>query len=313
MKIIKPKKLKKGDLIGILSPASNPDNLSRIEQGVKYLERLGYKTIIGENVGKNHGYLAGSDQERLHDLHSLFQNKEVKAIICVRGGYGTPRLLDKIDYKLIKSNPKIFVGYSDITALQMAFLKNAGLLTFAGPMLAVDLYDEVEPYTEEFFWRLLTSDKKLGKIELPEHESIFKLTSGQAKGRLIGGNLALIASIIGTPYIPSFKDSILFLEEVGEVPYRVDRMLSQIKHSGGFESLSGIILGAFTDCNEHDPMKKTLSLGEVIDDYFTHLKIPVIYNFPHGHIPLMATLPYGLEVKINATKETVEYLEAAVS
>ncbi len=313
MRIVKPKKLQHGDLIGILSPASSPDDLSRIEKGVKYLEKRGYRVKVAEHVGKNHGYLAGTDTERLSDLHGLFQNKEVKAIFCVRGGYGTPRLLDKVDYKKIKNNPKIFVGYSDITALQMAFLKNAGLVTFGGPMLAVDLYDDVNPYAEDFFWRLLTSEKKMGKVILPENENIFKLTKGNAHGMLVGGNLALVAGLIGTPYLPNFKNSILFLEDVGELPYRIDRMLSQLKLSGALKNIAGVILGSFSDCNEHDPMKKTLSLGEVIDDYFGHLNIPVIYNFPHGHIPAKATLPFGIDVRVNVAKECVEFTEGAVS
>lgn len=313
MRIVKPKKLKPGELIGIVSPASSPDDYLRVEKGVKYLEKNGYKVTVGKNVGKYNGYLAGTDEERLDDLHKLFKNKEVRAIICVRGGYGAPRMLDKIDYPLIKANPKIFVGYSDITALQMAFLKQTGLVTFAGPMLAVDLYDEVNSYTEDFFWRMLTSEKKMGKVELPENENIFKLTKGSGKGVLVGGNLALIASSIGTAYLPSFKDAILFLEDVGELPYRIDRMLSQVKLSGILKEISGVILGSFTDCNEHDPMKKTLSLGEVIDGYFGSLKIPVVYNFPHGHIPEKATLPFGVRVKVNATNETVEYTEGAVT
>ena len=312
MKVVKPKKLKPGDLIGIVSPASSADDYSRVEQGVKYLERIGYRVIVGENVGKYNGYLAGSDEERLSDLHKLFKNKDVKAIICVRGGYGANRILAKIDYKLIKANPKIFVGYSDITALQMAFLKHAGLVTFAGPMLAVDLYDDVNPYAEEFFWRILTSEKKIGKIDLPENENLYKLTKGSSKGKLVGGNLALITGLIGTPYLPPFKDAILFLEDIGELPYRIDRMLSQIKLSGILEETSGVILGSFVDCNEHDPMKKTLSLGEVIDSYFGSLNIPVVYNFPHGHIPVKATLPFGINVKVNASTETVDYIEGAV-
>ena len=162
MRYTKPKRIKKGDLIGIISPASAPDDLSRINSGVRYLEKNGFNVIVGSNVGKNHGYLAGSDDDRISDLHSMFKNKNVKAVLCVRGGYGSPRLLDKIDYSLIKRNPKIFVGYSDITVLQMAFLQKANLVTFAGPMLAVDFYNEVSPFTEEFFWRMITSNKKLG-------------------------------------------------------------------------------------------------------------------------------------------------------
>ena len=313
MKIIKPKKLLKGDVIGIISPASSPDDLLKIESGVKYLEKLGYRTEIGKNVGKYHGYLAGTDEERLDDFHYMFKNKNVKAIMCVRGGYGSPRLLDRIDFKLIGKNPKIFIGYSDITALQLAIFQKTGLVTFAGPMLAVDFSDEVSKYTEEMFWQLITSNKKYGKIDLPDDEKIFSLVKGNAKSRIVGGNLALITSLVGSEYLPAMKDKILFIEEVGEMPYRIDRMLNQLKISKILHQVKGIILGAFIDCNETDPTKRTLTLGEVISDYFENLDIPVIYNFKHGHIKDSATIPFGTMIKLNASRNYVEIAENAVS
>ncbi len=312
MKIVKPKKLSKGDVIGIISPASSPDDLTRIENGVKYFEKLGYRVEIGRNVGKYHGYLAGTNEERLEDLHGMFNNKNVKAIICVRGGYGSPRLLDKIDYKLIAANPKIFVGYSDITALQLAFLKKIGLVTFAGPMVAVDFYDEVSPFTEEMFWTLITSKKSFGKIRLPDDEKIFSITKGNIKGRIVGGNLALVTSLVGTDFLPDFKEKILFLEEVGELPYRVDRMLNQLKLAKLLKQVKGVILGTFTDCNEIDPNKRTLTLGEVISDYFEDLNIPIVYNFKHGHIKNNITIPFGTMFKLNASRNYVEIAESAV-
>jgi muramoyltetrapeptide carboxypeptidase len=313
MKILKPKKLVKGDLIGIISPASSPDDLTRIELGVRYFEKLGYKVEVGKNVGKFHGYLAGTNEERLDDLHYMFKKKEVKAIICVRGGYGSPRILDKIDYKLIGANPKIFVGYSDITALQMAFFQKTGLVTFGGPMVAVDFYNEISPFTEEMFWSLITSKKSYGKISLPEEDKLFTLNKGNTKGRIIGGNLALISSLVGTPYFPAVKDKILFLEDVSEAPYRIDRMLNQLKLAKVLKQPSGVILGAFVDCNESDPSKKTLTLGEVIGDYFGDLKIPIVYNFSHGHLKNNVTIPFGLMFKLNASRSYVEITESAVS
>ncbi len=314
MKIIKPKRIKKKDLIGIISPASSPADLSRVERGVNYFERLGYRVIVGENVGKQRGYLAGTDEERLHDLHSMFRNKEVKAIVCVRGGYGSARLLDKINYNLIRRNPKIFVGYSDITALQMAFLKKAGLVTFAGPMVAVDFYkDEIVEYTEEFFWRIVSSPKKIGKVYNPMKENFYSLVKGKAEGRLIGGNLAVFNSLLGTQYLPAFKDKILFLEDIGEAPYKIDRMLNQLKLAKAFEQINGVMLGRFVDCNEDDPEAKTLTLNEVIDDYFSNLDKPVLYNLKHGHIPENMSLPFGIKVKINTVRKNVEFLESAVS
>lgn len=313
MRYTKPKRLNRGDLIGIISPASTPDDISRVTSGIRYLEKLGYKTIVGSNVGKNHGYLAGSDDERLADLHNMFKNKNVKAIICVRGGYGSPRLLDKIDYKLIKRNPKIFVGYSDITALQMAFLQKANLVTFAGPMLAVDFHDEVSSYTEEFFWRLVTSNKKIGRIKNPNNEKIACLRKGSARGQLVGGNLALLVSLMGTQYFPDIRNKILLLEDTGEAPYRLDRLFNQLRIATVFAKVKGVVLGAFTDCKEADPGKKTLTLGEVIEDYFANMKKPVVYNFQHGHIKDNITIPFGIKAKLNATKGFMELIEGAVS
>jgi len=301
MAIQKPKKLNSKDLIGLISPASTPDEFSRVERGVKYLESLGYRVKVGANVGKSHGYLAGTDQERIDDLHSMFKDKNVKAIFNLRGGYGAFRLLDKIDYRLIKNNPKIFVGYSEITALQMAFLEKAGLISFAGPMVAVDFYDEVSPFTTEMFWQLVTSNKKMGKVKYPESQNMPHLKKGSVSGRIVGGNLAVFTHLLGTPYFPNLTGKILLIEDIGELPYRVDRMLNQLRLAGVFKKVKGIILGRFVDCYERDPNKKTLTLGEVISDYITPLKVPSIYTFPHGHIKDLITIPFGVKVNLNAT------------
>ena len=312
MPLQKPKKLNKKDVIGIISPASSPDEFTRVERGVKYLEGLGYRVKVGANVGKNHGYLAGTDKERVDDIHSMFKDKNVKAIFTVRGGYGAFRLLDKIDYRIVKNNPKIFVGYSEITSLQMAFFEKAELMTFAGPMVAVDFYDEISSYTEENFWETITSNKKLGKLKFPENQKLPYLQKGIASGRLVGGNLAVFAALLGTEYFPNLTGKILMIEEIGELPYRVDRLLNQLRLSGTFKKVKGIILGRFVDCHELDPNKKTLTLGEVISDYVSTLKIPSIYTFPHGHIKDFVTIPFGLKVNINAAKGSVEFMESAV-
>lgn len=314
MRSIKPKKLVKNDVIGIISPASLPDDLSRIEKGVNYLEGLGYRVEVGKNVGKERGYLAGEDSERLEDLHEMFKNKHVKAIFCVRGGYGSGRLLNKINYNLIKKNPKIFVGYSDITALQMAMLVKTGLVTFAGPMVAVDFWkEEVDPFAEEIFWRTLSSSKKIGKVQNPNEEKFFILNKGRGEGKLIGGNLAVFVALMGTPYFPSLKDKVILLEEVGESPYRIDRMLNQLKLANAFNQANAVILGRFVDCYESDTEKKTLTLNEVIADFLEDLSIPVIYNVKHGHIPENITLPFGIKYNVNASRGFINILESAVT
>lgn len=313
MGIIKPKRLQPGDTIGIISPASSPDDLSKINRGIEYLEKLGYRVEVGKNVGSQAGYLAGSDAQRLADLHEMFKNKNIKAIFSIRGGYGSARLLDKIDYKLVRSNPKIFVGYSDINALQMAFFTKTGLITFAGPMVAVDFHDEVSAFTEEVFWRTITSNKKIGKIQNPRKEKFYVLNKGRAAGRILGGNLSLLNSLLGTEYLPKMNGAILLLEDINEAPYRIDRMLNQLRLSKILKQINGVILGYFVDCYEPDPTKQTFSLNEVIIQYFQSIKIPVVYNFRHGHIKDNITIPYGVKCLLNATRSFIEIPENAVS
>ncbi|MCW8848488.1 MAG: LD-carboxypeptidase [Melioribacteraceae bacterium] len=312
MKLLKPKKLESGDVIGIISPSSSPENLEKIENGVNYLEKLGYKVEIGENVGKVHGYLAGTDEERLSDLHSMFKNKNVKAIFSIRGGYGSGRLLNRIDYSLIKKNPKIFVGYSDITLLQMAIYKKTGLVTFAGPMVATDFSGDINEFAEDNFWRIISSTKKIGKLHNPRDEKFYALNSGRGEGPILGGNLAVLGSLMGTEYLPNLKNSILLLEDIGETPYRIDRLLNQLKLAKVFDSVKGIILGRFVDCYEKDKSKETIKLNEVIEHYFSGLKIPVLYSFSHGHIKENLTIPLGLNCKLNTSRGFVEILENAV-
>jgi muramoyltetrapeptide carboxypeptidase len=313
MGIIKPKRLKTGDVIGIISPASSPEDLSKINSGVSYLEKLGYRVEVGKNVGSQEGYLAGSDEQRLNDLHEMFKNKFIKAIFSVRGGYGSGRLLDKINYNLIRNNPKIFVGYSDINALQLAFFSKTGLITFAGPMVAVDFHDEVSAFTEEVFWRTITSNKKIGKLQNPRREKFYLLNKGRASGRILGGNLSLLNSLIGTEYLPKLKGAILLLEDIHEAPYRIDRMLNQLRLAKLFKQINGVILGHFVDCVEQDPTKKSFTLNEVIVEYFQNQKLPVLYNIKHGHIKDNITIPYGIRCVLNATRGFIEIPENAVS
>ena len=313
MKIIKPKRLKKADLIGIISPASAPSDLNRINSAVKYFENIGYRVKVGKNAEKQNKYLAGTDEERLDDFHSMFSDKEVKAILSARGGYGSSRLLDKINYSLIKKHPKIFIGYSDITALQLAIFKETGLVTFAGPMPAVDFWDKVNSFTEENFWKLITSSKKIGKLQNPNSEPFYSITSGRCEGKMLGGNLSMIISLLGTPYLPNLKNSILFLEEVNEKPFRIDRMFNQLRLAKIFNEVIGIVLGRFVDCYENDPQKTSFKLNDVISDYFSKLKIPVVYNVKHGHIKQNITLPIGLKTKINTSRNFIEILESGVS
>lgn len=312
LKTLKPPRLRPGDLIGIVSPASTIADPARIQRGVAYIERQGYRTVVGEHVLKSYGYLAGTDEERAADLHAMFLNPEVKAIMCIRGGYGTPRLLPHIDYRLIARFPKIFVGYSDITTLQLALWKKCGLVTFQGPMVGVDMSDGLDAFTEELFWRLLTSRRKAGSV-LPEDEPASTLWPGKGSGILLGGNLAHLVASVGTPYIPSFKGAILFLEDIGEEPYRVDRMMSQLRHAGILRSAAGILGGNFTDCGIKDPAKPTLTVDEIFRELSVLAPTPFLTNLSFGHESKKITMPIGIKVRMDAEKKTLDFLEGAVS
>jgi muramoyltetrapeptide carboxypeptidase len=311
MDIVKPKKLEKGDTIGMISPASRPKDLTRIDGAIKYLEGLGYKVKLGKNAKNLYGFLAGTDEERLSDLHEMFLDKDVKAIICTRGGYGTPRLLNKIDYNIIKANPKIFVGYSDITALQMAFFKKTGLVTFSGPMTAVEMYEKIDPFTEECFWAMISSPAKFGVLKNPDEEPFKIVNAGNATGILMGGNLSLILALFGTPYCPSFKDSILYFEEVDEEPYCVDRYLSTLRNGKVLEEINGLIIGSMTDCVE-GKTQPSLSLEQVFEDYFKDIKVPIIDNLIYGHISRKNTMPFGVKTRIDTETKKIEILEGCV-
>lgn len=313
MSIIKPKRLRNGDLIGLITPASPVADSSRIEKAVHYLERLGYRVTVGEHVGKVHGYLAGVDEERLADLHAMFEDRRVKAIIALRGGYGTPRLLSKLNYRLVSQNPKILVGFSDITALQLALWRQCGLITFHGPMAGVDMADSMDAFTEELFWQTVTSTKKIGRISFPPGVEPSSLYPGKATGRLIGGNLSIVVSLLGTRYFPRTTDVVLFLEDVSEEPYRVDRMLTQLRNAGFFSKCNAVLTGQFSDCLPKDQTKPSLSVEEILGEVARRAGRPFISNLPFAHLPQKMTLPAGLRVQVDASSPSIRYLESAVS
>lgn len=312
MNTLKPPRLQKGDLIGIVSPASAPSSQEKIDKGVQYLERLGYRVTIGKNVMAEHGYLAGTDDLRASDLNEMIRDRNVKAIFAVRGGYGTPRLLQLIDYRALKRNPKIIVGYSDLTALQLAIFRKMGLVTFSGPMVGVEMWNSIDPYTEEHFWRTVTSRSKVGPLPNPPEEPLQIIKHGKASGRLIGGNLSLLLSLFGTPYCPDLRGSILVLEDVDEAPHRVDRMLAQLYNAGIWKKIAGLVLGHFTDCAPSDPSKPHLTIDQVLQEATEMVPCPIASNFQYGHIPRKLTLPFGLRARLETKKGLIEVVESAV-
>jgi len=312
MTIIKPIRLHKGSTLGLVAPASTPSSDEKIEKGAAYLERLGYRVKMGKHIRKTHGYLAGTDEERAADFNTMVRDKDVKAIFAIRGGYGTPRILRMIDYQSLKRNPKIIAGYSDITALQLAIFRKIGLVTFSGPMTGSDMWKDFDPYTEEHFWRLLTSTKKVGILNNPIDEPLKILKTGIARGRLLGGNLSLLACLLGTPFLPNFRRSILFLEDVDEAPHRVDRMLAQLINAGILPEVAGLVYGRFTNCNPANPSEPHFTIDHILDEYADAIKRPIAANFQYGHIPRKLTVPIGLQAALDTKKRRIEVLEGAV-
>lgn len=308
MSAIKPPRLRKGDLIGLVSPASAVRPLEKVERAVRYLESHGYRVSVGANARKEHGFLAATDHERLSDLNGMIRDRRVKAVFATRGGYGSGRLLAKIDYAALRRTPKIIAGFSDLTALQLAVFKKCRLVTFSGPMPAVEFWQGIDPYTEENFWRLLTSAAKPGTLRNPPDSVAVCVRPGSAAGILLGGNLSLVVSILGTPFSPAFRNTILVLEEVDEAPYRVDRMLTQIRNTGA--ALKGAILGQFTRCEPKSPT--SFKVDEVIADFCHFAQVPAISGFQYGHVPRKLTVPFGVQARLKAEALEIQLLEAAV-
>ncbi len=309
---IKPRRLPTGGTIGVVAPASPPITDEALQNGITYLEKQGFQVRIGDAVGSKRGYLAGIDKDRVRDLHIMFTDSEVDAIIAVRGGYGCARFLHLIDYELIKRNPKIFVGYSDVTALHCAIYKRTGLITFAGPMVAADFGGEIDSQTESYFWSLIMEPEPGVRLSFEDMPGVRSGSQRSFTGHLLGGNVSVLCSLIGSPYLPDFNGAILALEEIGEAPYRIDRMLNQLKLHGVFQKVSGILLGQFTDCVQNND-RPTLTLDEVFCDYFSALEYSVLNNIPFGHEKQKITLPMGVYVRYEPDENILTIVESPVS
>jgi muramoyltetrapeptide carboxypeptidase len=311
LSLIAPR-LHPGDLIALIAPASTPPNRERIDGGVRYLEQRGYKVVVGKHVLDVQGYLAGTDEARLEDLNGFIRNPKVRGIFAIRGGYGTPRLLDHVDYAGLKRDPKVIVGYSDLTALQLAIYARTGLITFSGPMTGVEMWKEIDPFTEAHFWGMV--EGKADKIVLknPAMHPARVLRPGTAEGVLIGGNLSLLMCLLGTQYCPALHGAVLALEDVDEAPHRVDRMLAQLKNAGALGDAAALLYGQFTDCVPSDPSKPFIPAEQVLIDYAQHTHGPVLSDLLFGHIPQKFTLPLGAHCRVKAESGEVEVVERVV-
>ncbi len=297
----RPQALQPGDRVAVVAPASPPDP-EKLEAGIQRLEAAGLIVERGRTLSAHRGYLAGDDQLRAEELNHYLQRTDIRAIFCARGGYGCLRLLPLLDYAAATHAPKLLIGYSDITALHLALLHHAALPGLSGPMVAID-WPLIDPATEQCFWELArgtTPDplKPIGST------SPRVLQPGTAEGLLIGGTLSVLVRLIGTPYLPDLTGAILFLEDVGEAPYRLDGMLAQLRLAGVLDRLAGVVLGHFTDCslNVSTP---SLTLEEVLHDYFGTASYPVVADFPYGHVAIKNTLPVGVRARLTADETGV--------
>jgi muramoyltetrapeptide carboxypeptidase len=325
-KIVKPKRLKTGDTVGLIAPAGYVDD-DEFNEAVRNIENLGFKVKPGKNARKRFNFLAGTDQERTADIHAAFSDVEVKAVWCIRGGYGITRLLPALDFGLIRRNPKIVIGYSDITALLLAIHQNTGLVTFHGPGGSSDYND----YTKNHSLDVLMNPSPVYKIDLSQanranQNPAYKtrvIASGKARGKLIGGNLTLLSVMNGTPFqLRDAKGKILFIEDVNEPPYKVDRMLTQLRQTINMRQLAGIACGIFTENNtRRRPPTETPQTPEipetttvdVLQDRLGDLRIPVIYGLSFGHIREQFTLPLGITAEFDTENATMTFLETAVA
>ncbi len=311
MRVLKPTILKPGDVIGVCAPASALEANENLERGIRYLERNGYRIKLGKNLLRKHGYFAGTDAQRASDINDLFADPQVKAIFVARGGYGSHRILSLLDYRRIKQNPKILVGYSDITALQLGLFAKTGLVTFSGPMVASDLGRKLTPEAEDSFWKTLTSASNPAPITCATTLSSGPNTVKRSVGRILGGNLSLIAALVGTGYFPDIRNLILLLEEIDERPYRIDRLLQQINLAGILDRATGIALGKFINCAA-TAGKPSLTLDQVFQETFSGFRYPVLSGFDYGHTKSPLTIPIGIRASLSTHSRKIGFLEPAV-
>jgi len=313
----KPHALRPGDTVAVIMPSTHVPDPDRLANAARTVEFFGLKMRPGRFLGRRTWNFAQSIEERVEDLHDAFRDPEVKAVFCVGGGYGTMQILDRIDYSIIRAHPKIFTGYSDITALHLAFHKLAGLVTFHSPVVL----SAFSPYSQQHFRKALFNAEPIGTVANPPESNPLRpahpwrtIRPGRARGPLVGGNLTLISTTMGTPYEIETRGRILFLEDVGEETYSIDRMLIQLHLAGKFQGIAGLVWGECSDCGPPPfrPSQATpFTLGETIDNIFGRLNVPVLGGLTIGHTADQATLPLGVMATLDASKGELVIEESA--
>lgn len=310
-----PKKLSKGDVVGLISPSGAVFNNEPTDIAIEALENFGLRVKASKYLRGRYGHLAGTDEQRASEINEMFADDTISGIVCLRGGSGAARILNLLNYSTIKSNPKVFIGYSDITALQLAFYKKAGLISFHGPV-GLSKWSQ---FSREYFNKLLFNNERVTFQNPPKPDDAWVQTQnrirvinpGTASGKLLGGNLSVLCGLIGSEFLPDFKGSILFVEEVNEALYRVDRLMSQLQLSGILDSISGFIFGQCTNCNP-DQGYGSLTFDEIIDHYIQPLGVPAFSGSMIGHIDDKFTLPIGVKAEMDADLGIFKLLEHAL-
>lgn len=305
---VRPPRLRKGDTIGIVAPASNikPEYL---EQGCAELRRLGYQVTYLDSIYDKDRFTAGADERRADEITAMFADPSVRAVFAARGGYGSVRILDLIDAAVLADNPKIFLGCSDITTLHLLFQRKFGWVTFHGPMAAGDFARGEGRVDLDSFQRVLGDAKPVGELTSPGTSTIL---GGRAEGTLTGGCLPMICASIGTRYEIDTTDSILFLEDAASKPYQIDRMLEQLKRAGKFATVNGVVFGEMLDCVQHPD--QGYALKDVIADSLSSLNVPILFGFRSGHTSGHSmTIPLGVRATLDSDEQTLRIDEAAVS
>lgn len=302
-----PKLLQKGDTIGLIgvSGAMQPSTKDRVLAAAKKVEDLGFRVKLDESVGQVYGYLSGTDEMRAGAINRMFADESVDGIWCVRGGYGVSRLLDRLDYDMIRANPKALIGYSDVTALHVQLQTRCSMVSFHGPMPSTDKLSPELPTALSLMDAI--THKPLGRVINIDGSDLFGFNGGSAQGAFVGGNLSLVSQLCGTPYALDVKDKILFLEDIGEKTYALDRMFTQLRHAGYFDDCAGIVLGAFTDCtSEYEDYAFTLE--EILSDVVIPCGKPILTGLQAGHITPKLTLPLGADCRIDTEHRSLTFL-----
>ncbi|MDQ2872741.1 MAG: LD-carboxypeptidase [Candidatus Eremiobacteraeota bacterium] len=306
--MIRPPALRKGDVVALVAPSGPLAAASELDRACDVVRALGFEPRVAANAGLRDGYLAGSDERRAADFNAAARDPKIRGIFAVRGGYGAMRILDAVDYSALRADPKVVLGFSDVTALLNAVTQRAGIVTFHGPVAALSAFT---PFVIEALYRAVSSAEPIGTLQMPDTVAI---APGRASGRLCGGNLSLLTALSGTPYAVDFNNALLFFEDVDEAPYRIDRMLTQLRLSGTIQRAAAILIGQCRGCHvDAEHVYAEMPLARTLHGRLHDLAVPVLSGASIGHIEEQWTIPIGVPATLDADARTLTINQAAVA